>query len=81
MPVQEILGVLQRWFPYTAGAARTPTSDCPTLSKLLKRPELESLANNPDIQPMLGAARMLSGDSLLPDDHMVRYSQALGERS
>lgn len=72
MPVHDILTVLQRWFPYTASAGKEVKSDHPALSKLLQRPELESLASNPDIQPMLGAARMLSGDSLLPDDHMVR---------
>jgi hypothetical protein len=72
MPVQDILAVLRRWFPYTVhGAGSDVDHTCPTLSPLLKHPGLRDLASTADVKPVLGAARMLSADSLLPLDHMV----------
>lgn len=45
---------------------------CPTLSPLLEHQRLRDIAENTDVKPVLGAARMLSKDSMLPDDHLVR---------
>jgi hypothetical protein len=70
--MQDILAVLRRWLPYTVlGASSDVDHTCPTLSPLLNHPGLRDLARDVDVTPVLGAARMLSDDSLLPSDHMV----------
>lgn len=70
MVVGNILSVLMSWLPYTARTSLHKGGTEPSLSRLLKEPGMEKLADNPDVKPVLGAARMLSKDSDLPDDHL-----------
>lgn len=77
MSIQEAMNVLLSWLPYTAkksmGMVSKTDNTCPTLSPLLEHPRLRKLAENEDVKPVLGAARMLSKDSALPDDHLVCF--------
>lgn len=72
--VADVISVLLGWLPYTLKQAETVDSDVthPSLSQLLKHPGIEKLAANPSVKPVLGAARMLSKDSMLPPDHLAR---------
>jgi hypothetical protein len=72
MAPPDLFSVLRKWLPYTVAGQRRANDTDPALSALLKHPGLQSIALDENVQPVLGAARMLSGDSLLPDDHMVR---------
>jgi hypothetical protein len=77
MPPPDLLTKLRSWLPYTiAGQRRNGRNTDPALSVLLKHPGLEAMALDEEVHPVLGAARMLSGDSLLPNDHMVRTCTA-----
>jgi hypothetical protein len=73
--VADLISVLLGWLPYTAsrstGARDEDDTSHPSLSELLKHPGLEKLAANASVRPVLGAARMLSKDSLIPPDHLV----------
>lgn len=73
MPIQDAMNVLLSWLPYTSRKSLDSRAEdtCPTLSPLLQHPRLRDLAENTDVKPVLGAARMLSKDSILPDDHLV----------
>jgi hypothetical protein len=79
MAVSDFLSTLTKWLPYTLHAsifADSKDALDPTNSPLLQdhrdRPLLVALAGNPDVKPVLGASRMLSKDSTLPSDHLVR---------
>ena len=69
MVFSHIVKILRSWIPYTYASP-----DDPELSALLAAPWLEGMAANPNIKPVLGAARMLAPDSELPDDHLVRLN-------
>jgi hypothetical protein len=85
MAIEDFVAILLQWLPYTARRAiKVPVKEDdthPSLSPLLQHPGLAELASNPNVKPVLGAARMLSKDSNLPDDHMVRHLCCLYSRS
>eukprot|EP00892_Ulva_mutabilis_P010389 jgi/Ulvmu1/7722/UM039_0028.1 len=74
MVIHDAMAVMLSWLPFTAkrsmGIVPQADSTCPTLSPLLEHPRLRDIAENTDVKPVLGAARMLSKDSMLPDDHL-----------